>query len=240
MKKDYSISLNNPGQGLLKHISIHLARHGTDNFALINAIRKRAGFTLIELIIATSILAIIALLIYPAYRASSRSYQLSVVQSNLQQNARIGMKKMVKEVEAGMVVIPEESNDAKEGSINYGYDKEEPYKMAFYTWNSTQGPSDNDMIALYTALPAANTVPMDPAFSSEGEEPLLYIRRYSSSEWSEPEPLVLSDVKVTQLNFIMGGDNQDGILITLELAQEGPLREWRTYKITSAARLGAR
>ncbi len=240
MKKDYSISLNNPGQGLLKHMSIHFDRYRTDDFALLNPTRERTGLTLLELIIATSILSIIALLIYPAYRTSSHSYQLSVVQSNLQQNARIGMKKMVKEVEAGMVVIPEEGNEATDGSgNNYGYEREQPYKMAFYPWNSTPGTSDNDKIALYTALPTLNTEPIDPALSSEGEEPLLYIRKYSSS-WSDPEPLVLSDVKVTQLNFIMGGDNQDEILITLELAQEGPLKEWRTYRITSAAKLGAR
>ncbi len=202
--------------------------------------RYRTGFTLLELIIATSILSIIALLIYPAYRTSSRSYQLSVVQSNLQQNARIGMKKIVKELEAGMVVIPKESNDATgEGSINYGYEREQPYKIAFYAWNSTPGTSDNDKIALYTALPTLNTEPIPPALTSKGEKPLLYIRRYSSS-WNDPEPLVLSDVKVTQLNFIIGGDNQDGILITLELAQQGPLKEWRTYRIASAARLGAR
>jgi len=221
-------------------MSIHFDRYRTDHFALLNPIRKRTGFTLLELIIATSILSIIALLIYPAYRTSSRSYQLSVVQSNLQQNARIGMKKMVKELEAGMVVIPEESNDATgEGSINYGYKREKPYKMAFYAWNSTSGTSDNDKIAVYAALPTLNTEPVPP---SEGEEPLLYIRirKYTSSEWNDPEPFVLSDVKVTQLNFIMGGDNQDEILITLELAQAGTLREWRTYKIASAARLGAR
>ena len=219
------------------------SRYRTADFTLINPTRKRTGFTLIELIIATSILSMIALLIYPAYRGSSRSYQLSVVQSNLQQNARIGMKKMVKELETGMVVIPEKSNEAEEGSINYGYKIEEPYKIAFFSW-STPGPSDNDMIALYTALPAANTVPMDPALSLTGQKPLLYIRKYDSSlsdpEWGEPEPLVLSDVKVTQLNFIMGGDKEDEILITLELAQEGPLKEWRTYRITSAAKLGAR
>ena len=100
--------------------------------------------------------------------------------------------------------------------------------MAFYAWNSTLGTSDNDRIALYTALPTANTQPIDPALSSEGEKPLIYIRKYSSPEWSDPEPLVLSDVKVTQLNFIIGGDNQDGILITLELAQAGSLKEWRS------------
>ena len=226
-------------------MSIHFDRYRTADFTLINPTRKRTGFTLLELIIATSILSIIALLIYPAYRASSRSYQLSVVQSNLQQNARIGMKKIVKELEAGMVVIPKESSDATgEGSINYGYEREQPYKIAFYAWNSTPGTSDNDKIALYTALPAANTVPMDPALSLTGQKPLLYIRKYDSSltnpEWSEAEPFILSDVKVTQLNFIMGGDNQDGILITLELAQQGPLKEWRTFKLVSAARLGAR
>jgi len=244
MKKDCSVSLNNPGQGLLKHMSIHFDRYRTYDFALLNPTRERSGFTLLELIIATSILSIIALLIYPAYRTSSHSYQLSVVQSNLQQNARIGMKKMVKEMEAGMVVIPEESNDATdEGSINYGYEREQPYKIAFYPW-SMPGTSDNDKIALYAALPTLNTEPTPPTLSSEGEEPLLYIRKYNSSlsdpEWGDPEPFVLSDVKVTQLNFIMGGDNQDEILITLELAQEGPLKEWRTYRITSAARLGAR
>ncbi len=242
MKKDYSISLNNPGRGLLRHVNIHVDKHVTNGFALLNPTRERTGFTLIELIIATSILAIIALLIYPAYRASSRSYQLSVVQSNLQQNTRIGMKKMVKELEAGVVVIPEESNDAKaEGSINYVYEKDKPFKMAFYAWDSTpEQLSDNDIIALYAALSTANTEPVGPAFSSEGEEPLLYIRKYSSSEWSDPEPFILSDVKLTQLNFIIGGDKKDQILITLELAQQGPLREWRTFELVSAARLGAR
>jgi len=222
-------------------MSTHFDRYGIDDFALLNPTRARTGFTLLELIIATSILSIIALLIYPAYRASSRSYQLSVVQSNLQQNARIGMKKMVKELEAGMIVIPGEGDEAADGkTINYGYERGLPYKMAFYPWNSTPGTSDNDKIALYTALPTLNTEPMDPALSSEGEEPLLYIRKYSSPEWSDPEPLVLSDVKITQLNFIIGENNEDEILITLELAQKGPLKEWRTYRITSAARLGAR
>jgi len=222
-------------------MSIHFDRYRTDDFTLLNPKRKRTGFTLLELIIATSILSIIALLIYPAYRTSSRSYQLSVVQSNLQQNARIGMKKMVKELEAGMVVIPEESNDAKEGSINYGYDETSPCKVAFYLWDETSG---SDIGALYAALPTLPGTTVDPALIDEGEEPLLYIRKYNSSlsdpEWSDPEPFVLSDVKVTQLNFIMGGDNQDQILITLELAQQGPLKEWRTYRITSAAKLGAR
>jgi len=217
-------------------MSIHFNRYRTDDFTLLSPTKKRTGFTLLELIIATSILSIIALLIYPAYRASSRSYQLSVVQSNLQQNARIGMKKMVKELEAGMVVIPKESNDAKEGSINYGYDETSPCKVAFYLWDKT---SDNDIVALYTALPTLPETTVDPALVDEGEKPLLYTRRYTSS-WSDPEPLILSDVKVTQLNFIIGGDSEDEILITLELAQAGPLKEWRTFKLVSAARLGAR
>jgi len=137
-----------------------------------------------------------------------------------------------------MVVIPEESNDATgEGSINYGYDQTSPCKVAFYLWDETSG---SDKVALYAALPTLPGTTVDPALIDEGEKPLLYMRRYTSSEWSDPEPFVLSDVKVTQLNFIMGGDNQDEILITLELAQAGPLKEWRTYRITSAARLGAR
>ena len=243
MKKDYSISLNNLGQGLLKHMSIHSDRYRTDDFALPSPRRKRTGFTLLELIIATSILSIIALLIYPAYRTSSRSYQLSVVQSNLQQNARIGMKKMVKEVEAAMVVIPEEGDEATDGSgNNYGYEKGKPYKIAFYIWDSTpEEISDNDKIAIYWALPSLDVEVINPASISPEDKPLLYARKYtSSSPWSNPEPLVLSDVKITQLNFIIGGDNEDEILIALELAQAGPLKEWRTFKLVSAAKLGAR
>ena len=246
MKKDYSISLSNTGRGLLKHMSIHFDRYRTYDFALLNPTRERSGFTLLELIIATSILSIIALLIYPAYRGSSRSYQLSVVQSNLQQNARIGMKKMVKELEAGMVVIPEEGDEAADGSRNnYGYEREQPYKIAFYIWDSTpEETSGNDKIAIYWALPSLDVEPIDPASISPEDKPLFYIRKYNASlsdpEWSDPEPLVLSDVKVTQLNFIIGGDNQDEILVTLELAQAGPLGEWRTFKLVSAAKLGAR
>jgi hypothetical protein len=134
-------------------------------------------------------------------------------------------------------VIPKESDDAKEGSINYGYDETYPCKVAFYLWDETSG---GDIVALYAALPTLPGTTVDPALIDEGEEPLLYIRRYTSPEWSDPEPLVLSDVKVTQLNFIIGGNNEDEILITLELAQKGPLKEWRTYRITSAAKLGAR
>ncbi|MCK4618200.1 hypothetical protein KAT45_04765, partial [Candidatus Aerophobetes bacterium] len=58
--------------------------------------------------------------------------------------------------------------------------------------------------------------------------------------WSDPEPLISSNVKVTQLSFILGGDNEDEILITLELAREGPSKEWRTYKLVSAVKLVAR
>jgi prepilin-type N-terminal cleavage/methylation domain-containing protein len=243
MKKKSFTNRKNPVKGLLKPMITHFGRYRINGFAPPSTIRERSGFTLLELIIATSILSIIALLIYPAYRTSSRSYQLSVVQSNLQQNARIGMKKMVKEVEAAMVVIPEEGDEATDGSgNNYGYEKGEPYKIAFYIWDSTpEEISDNDKIAIYWALPSLDVEVINPASISPEDKPLLYARKYtSSSPWSNPEPLVLSDVKVTQLNFIIGGDNEDEILITLELAQAGPLKEWRTFKLVSAAKLGAR
>lgn len=240
MKKKSFTNRKNPAKRLLKPIITRFGRYRINGLAPPSTIRERTGFTLLEVIIATSILSIIALLIYPAYRTSSRSYQLSIVQSDLQQNARIGMKKMVKELGTGMVVIPKAGDEAADGSgNNYGYEKDQPHKIAFYLWDRTPETSDNDKIALYTALPTLNTEPIPPALTSKGEKPLLYIRRYTSS-WSDPEPLVLSDVKVTQLNFIIGGDNEDAILITLELAQQGPLREWRTFKLVSAARLGAR
>jgi len=215
--------------------------------------QRKASFTLVELLVVMGLLSLIAFLVYPAYLGTSRSYSLTDVKSSLQQNARLAMKRMVTYLEEGMVVIPEASNEATDGSENnYGYDKSDPHKIVFYTWNSTPGNSDNDKTALYTALPDLDIEPVNPALTWEGDEPLLYMRRYSGDppEWQLPERLVrfipsekdpsLPQLKVTQLNFILGGDNEDKVLITLELAREGPLKEWRTYKLVSAAKLGAR
>jgi len=218
--------------------------------------QERAGFTLIELIISTSLLSMIALLIYPAYRTNSRSYDLSVVESSLQQNARIGIKKIVVSLQEGMVVDTDENDNDWDPSGNNAYKESDPYFIIFYLWDTTPDDlTDNEEIAIYAALPGdsdptedESKLPIDPADHPlpSGYElpdtPLLYMRRYTSStsSWSDPEPLVSSDVKITQLSFILGGDNGDEILITLELAREGPSKKWRTYKLVSAAKLGAR
>jgi len=203
--------------------------------------QRKAGFTLVELLVVMGLLSLIAFLVYPAYLGSSRSYDLSDVKSNLQQNARVAMKRMVTYLEEGMVVIPEESDKATNGSENnYGYDKSNPHKIIFYTWNT----SPDEKIALYAALPDLDIDPVNPALTWEGDEPLLYMRRYKydpiSSFWENPLPLIRPEVKITQLNFILGGDNQDKVLVTLELAQEDSTGEWRIYKLVSAAKLGAR
>ncbi|MBA7659100.1 hypothetical protein ES703_67064 [subsurface metagenome] len=247
MKKNGRVRGQNLLDRSLKSIRARFSKGKIILPIFLDTAQERTGFTLIELIIAASLLSMIALLIYPAYRSNSRSYDLSVVESSLQQNARLGMKKMVKEFGAAMVVIPEEGNEATdEDGNNYGYDKSLPHKIAFYSWNTTPGNSDNDKIALYAALPTPDVGPIDPALTLE-EEPLLYMRinRFNSStnDWDgfdNPVPLISSDVKVTQLNFIPGGDNEDEVLITLELAREGPSKEWRTYKLVSATKLGAR
>ncbi len=207
--------------------------------------QRKSSFTLAELLIVTGLLSLIALLVYPAYVGSSRSYSLSDVKSNLQQNARLAIKRMVTYVEGGTVVIPEDSGDASDpDGNNYGYNENSPYKIASYAWDSTpENNSDNDKTALYAALPSFNADPMDPTLTFEGQEPLLYMRRYdaASSSWEDPLPLVRPEVKITQLNFILGGDNEDKVLITLELAQEGSTQdEWRSYKLVSAAKLGGR
>ena len=247
MNKISYVGYQNLLDRLLKSVMAHFGRGKITAATILGTIEERAGFTLIELIVAASLLSMIALLIYPAYRSNSRSYDLSVVESSLQQNARIGMKKMVKELGAGLVVIPQGSNEAAdENGNNYGYNKSLPHKIAFYPWNTTPGNSDNDKIVLYAALPTLDIGPIDPALTLE-EEPLLYMRinRFNplTDDWDgfgNPVPLIPSDVKVTQLNFILGGDNEDKVLITLELAREGPSKEWRTYKLVSAVKLGAR
>jgi prepilin-type N-terminal cleavage/methylation domain-containing protein len=206
--------------------------------------QRKAGFTLVELLVVMGLLSLMAFLVYPAYLGISRSYSLTDVKSSLQQNARLAMKRMVTSIEAGMVVIPKESDEATDGSENnYGYDESKPYKIVFYTWNNTPGNLDNDKTALYAALPTLDIEPVNPALTWEGDEPLLYMRRYdvASSSWEEnPLPLVRPEVRITQLNFILGGDNQDKVLVTLELAQEDSTVGWRTYKLVSAAKLGAR
>ncbi len=206
--------------------------------------QRKASFTLVELLVVMGLLSLMAFLVYPAYLGISRSYSLTDVKSSLQQNARLAMKRMVTSIEAGMVVIPEKSDEATDGDgNNYGYDKSDPCKIVFYTWNSIPGNLDNDKTALYAALPTLDVEPVNPALTWEGDEPLLYMRRYdvASSSWEEnPLPLVRPEVRITQLNFILGGDNQDKVLVTLELAQKDSTGEWRTYKLVSAAKLGAR
>jgi len=274
MKKNDYVSYQNLSDRLLKYVRARFSKIKIA-LTLLAPIEEKVGFTLIELTIAASLLSMIALLIYPAYRTNSRSYDLSVVESSLQKNARIGMKKMVKELGAGMVVdrkneddtsskdwIPgnaDNGDDEKDKSeIEDTYNEKYPYFMVLYLPQDSDPLEQGDEIALYTALPddpdtslqedrwpldpAAHTFP--PAFSKKydtnlPDAPLVYLRKYTSS-WSEPEPLISSDVKVTQLNFIPGGDNEDEVLITLELAREGPSKEWRTYKLVSAAKLGAR
>lgn len=211
-----------------------------EQLALEEKDRTNASFTLVELLIVTGLLSLIALLVYPAYLGTSRSYSLSDVKSSLQQNGRLAMKSMVTYLEGGMIVIPQETDEGADGEgNNYGYDESVPYKIAFYLWDTIS----SDKIALYAAFPTLDIEPIPPVLAAEGEKPLPYLRRYdaASSSWEDPLPLVRPEVKVTQLSFILGGDNQDKVLITLELAREGPTQnEWRSYKLISAAKLQAR
>ena len=222
-----------------------MKRFSEEKVALEEKGQRNASFSLVELLVVVGLVSLIAFLVYPAYLGSSRSYELSDVKTNLQQNARLAMKKMVTYLEGGTVVIPEESDEATDGDKNnYGYDEGSPHKIAFCPWNSTPGNSDNDKTALYAALPSLDIDPINPALTFEGYEPLLYMRRYQydpiSPSWENALPLIRPELKITQLNFILGGDNQDKVLVTLELAQKDSTGEWRTYKLVSAAKLGAR
>lgn len=277
MKKIGYVSYQNLSDELLKPIRARFSRIKIAS-TLFTPIEEKTSFTLIELIIAASLLSMIALLIYPAYRTNSRSYDLSVVESSLQQNARVSTKRMVKELGAGMVVDRENKDDTSSldwipgngdsgddeqnsSEIEDTYNEKYPYFMIFYLPQDSNPVQQGDEIAFYTALPddpatslQEDRWPLDPAahifppaFSGDYDDnlpdtPLLYMRRYTSStsSWSDPEPLISSNVKVTQLSFLLRGDNEDEVLITLELAREGPSKEWRTYKLVSAAKLGAR
>ncbi|TKJ42912.1 hypothetical protein CEE35_09345 [Candidatus Aerophobetes bacterium Ae_b3b] len=255
MKKNGYVSYQNFLDRSLKSIRARFSKGKIITARHLGAMQERAGFTLIELIIAASLLSMIALLIYPAYRTNSRSYDLSVVESSLQQNARLGMKKMVVSLQEGMVVDVDENDNDWDPSGNNAYRESDPYFMILYLPQDSDPAVQGDEIALYTALrddqdtsEDESKQPLDPADHSlpSGydlpDTPLLYMRRYTSStsSWSDPEPLISSDVKVTQLSFILGGDNEDEVLITLEIAREGPSKEWRTYKLASAVKLGAR
>lgn len=206
---------------------------------------KEEGLTLVEIIVAAALIAIIAILIYLPYRGSYRSYHTASVETNIEENTRIAMKRMIKELGGGMVVIPEDSHNAKDNGNNYGYKESEPYKIAIYLPDDSDPKTHGDIVALYSALPdnlSTSKQPIDPAGTSSGDAPLLYIRKYTSS-WDSPERFIRpqNNLKVTQLNFILGGDNEDKVIITLELAQKEPVSgNWRTYKLASSVKLGAR
>ena len=237
--------------------------------------QRKASFTLVELLVVMGLLSVIAFLIYPAYLGTSRSYDLTNVKSSLQQNARLGMKKMVIYLEEGMVVDikdePDDDNnpmsvdgDGVDWIPNDGLDQSDAYQetnpdfgpsfIIFYVPHPFDPTQPGNEIALYAGLPDAPTIPVNPALASEEERPLLYMRKYdigvNPPQWQDPERLVrfipsekdpsLPQLKVNQLNFILGGDNQDKILITLELAQKDSTGEWRTYKLVSAVKMGAR
>jgi len=207
--------------------------------------KQEKGLTLVEVMVVAALIAIIAILLYLPYRGTYRSYHTGSVETNIQENTRIAMKRIIKELGAGMVIIPEDSNDAQDGSINYGYTENHPYKIAIYLPDSSNPKAPGDIITLYAALPENSTNPLDPAQTSPENLPLLYIRRYNTTtlSWENPECLIRpeNDLKVIQLNFIPGGDNRDKVIITLELTQREPLSgNWRSYKLTSSLKLGAR
>jgi len=162
------------------------------------------------------------------------------------------MKRMVIELRKGMIVdIKENDNDWEPSGIDH-YVPDEPYFIILYLPDGSDPQGRGDEISLYSALPDDPSTPddeskqpIDPALVSEGERPVIYIRRYdnTTSSWQKPEILIHQEnnLKVNQLSFILGGDNQDRVLITLELAQKGPTpNEWRTYKLVSTAKLGGR
>jgi len=166
------------------------------------------------------------------------------------------MKRMIKELSGGMIVdMKEDDNDWEPSGIDH-YIPDEPYFIILYLPDGSDPQDRGDEISLYSALPDDPSTPddeskqpIDPALVSEGERPSLYMRRCKYNkvtsiwEWEDPEPLIHQEenLKVTQLCFILGGDNQDRVLITLELAQKGPApNEWRTYKLVGTAKLGGR
>jgi len=244
------------------------------------------GLSLVESLIVVSIIALLGVLIVPAYRASTRSYSLSTTFAQLQGRARSIMERLEKEIGKGMVVDRTDEPDTDPlrkdwipaNGVNEpddAYTEQSPVSFIYYLPSASDPSQQGDQIAIYSALPDDGTTdadpstasrervdlyPVDPAnheswyagLRSQGyafpDIPLLYLRRWSESIacWQDPEPLLRleeeekNQIKVTQLSFVLGGGNEDRVILTLELARKDSTGEWRKYKISSAIKMGAR
>lgn len=242
------------------------------------------GLSLVESLIVVSILALLGVLIVPAYRTSTRSYSLSTTFASLQGRARSIMEKVEKDIGKGMVVdrTDEPDTDPRDWIPANGtnepddaYTEGSPVSFIYYLPLPSNPSQRGDQIAIYSALPDDGTTDADPSTPSRervdlypvdpgnhetwyadlrsrgyifSDIPLLYIRRWneSTSSWRDPEPLLRLDeeeknqIKVTQLSFVLGGENEDRVILTFELARKDSTGEWRKYKISSVIKMGAR
>ena len=84
----------------------------SDSINTYNNRKGQTGFTLLEIIVALAIFAIIVSLIFPAYTGTYRNINIAETQAEIYEMARITLIRIVEDIES--TYIPKESNDPQE------------------------------------------------------------------------------------------------------------------------------
>jgi len=86
-------------------------------FNKFKGVKRQSGFTLLEIIIAITILGVIVSLIYPAYTGTYRNIDIAETQAEIYQMARVTLIRIIEDLESGY--MPETSQNDQDNDENF-------------------------------------------------------------------------------------------------------------------------
>lgn len=114
---------------------------------------RNDGFTLIELLVVSGMLLFVLAAVYSLYETSRRTANVEENVIDLQQNLRIAMDSITRDVRmAGFLAAP---------SVNYGVKNAGPFSMGDQSWTGSPIGGVNDNQGALQLLPPPDNVPSD-------------------------------------------------------------------------------